>query len=115
MKKLIFAFLVLIFISSCGISQENGALSCVANSGESMICDSVQEVIYASECGQIGQMKDIENLQPACIKGCNAETATWWFDLIPNEPKPGCNPACVVNLKTQTAEVNWRCTGLIQE
>lgn len=115
MKELIIAFFVLMFFSSCGTSEENGAVSCVADSGESMLCDSVQEVIYDSECAEVGEIKDLSHLQPACIKGCNAGTATWWFDLVPYEEKPGCNPACVVDLKTKTAEVNWRCTGLIQE
>ena len=39
-------------------------------------------------------------------------TRTWWIDLTPSEPKAGCNPACVVDEMTGTAEVNWRCTGL---
>jgi hypothetical protein len=42
---------------------------------------------------------------------CNSNTGTWWFDL--DVAKAGCNPACVVNLTTKTAEINWRCTGLI--
>ena len=27
--------------------------------------------------------------------------------------KAGCNPACVINVETRTAEINWRCTGLL--
>jgi hypothetical protein len=57
-----------------------------------------------------------------CVQGslkdehfCNDSTGTWWIDFAPNEPKEGCNPACVVNIETETAEINWRCTGLIQE
>lgn len=46
---------------------------------------------------------------------CNDYTGTWWIDFTPNEPKEGCNPACVVNVETKEAEINWRCTGLIQE
>ena len=45
---------------------------------------------------------------------CNDNTGTWWIDFVPSEPKEGCNPACVVNIETKTAEVNWRCTGLIE-
>jgi len=45
---------------------------------------------------------------------CNGETGTWWVNL--DVPDPGlCNPACVVDLGSNTAEVNWRCTGLIEE
>jgi len=45
----------------------------------------------------------------------NTDTQTWWFTLEPNEPKQECKPACVVSEKTQTAEINWRCMGLIIE
>ena len=41
---------------------------------------------------------------------CNEETGTWWLDL--NIEKEGCNPACVINIETKEAEINWRCTGL---
>ena len=58
-----------------------------------------------------------------CIKGgdslatstglYNENSKTWWFDANLNATKPGCNPACVVSEETKTAEINWRCTGLI--
>lgn len=56
-----------------------------------------------------------------CIKGgeslsrgyYNANSKTWWFDANLNATKEGCNPACVVSEATKTAEINWRCTGLI--
>ena len=44
---------------------------------------------------------------------CNEITGTWWIDL--DIEKEGCNPACVINVETKTAEINWRCTGLILE
>jgi len=57
-----------------------------------------------------------------CIKGgeslstgaYNENTQTWWFDANLNATKEGCNPACVVSAATKTAEINWRCTGLIE-
>lgn len=59
----------------------------------------------------------------SCIKGSetlesgyyNSETKTWWFDANLNATQPGCNPACVVSGITKTAEINWRCTGLIPD
>jgi len=42
---------------------------------------------------------------------CNEGTKTFWFDM--DIERPGCNPACVVNVENQTAEINWMCTGLI--
>jgi hypothetical protein len=43
----------------------------------------------------------------------NENTETWWLDL--NIKKEGCKPAMVIDEKTQSAEINWRCTGLIPE
>lgn len=42
---------------------------------------------------------------------CNQNTGTWWINL--DADKPGCNPACVVDVVTGEALVNWRCTGMI--
>ena len=42
---------------------------------------------------------------------CNEITGTWWIDL--DIEKEGCSPACVINVETKMAEINWRCTGLI--
>jgi len=43
---------------------------------------------------------------------CNTSSGTWWIDL--EIDKPGCSPACVIDTVNKTAEINWRCTGLIQ-
>lgn len=59
--------------------------------------------------------------EKSCIKGGGALSAgmynenskTWWFDANLNATREGCNPACVVSEETKTAEINWRCTGLI--
>ncbi|MFH1759297.1 MAG: hypothetical protein ABH822_01900 [Patescibacteria group bacterium] len=47
----------------------------------------------------------------------NDETNTWWIDLAMKEEfvQEGCAPACVVNDMEQTAEVNYRCTGALDE
>jgi len=57
-----------------------------------------------------------------CVKGgealragtYNENSKTWWFDANLNATRPGCNPACVVDAVAKTAEINWRCTGLIK-
>jgi len=59
--------------------------------------------------------------EKTCIKGgesladiyYNENSKTWWFDANLNSTKEGCNPACVVSEETKTAEINWRCTGLV--
>jgi len=43
----------------------------------------------------------------------NENTKTWWFDANLRITKKGCNPACVVYEATKTAEINWRCSGLL--
>lgn len=45
---------------------------------------------------------------------CNDYTGTWWIDFAPTIAKDGCNPACVVDVEKGLAEINWRCTGLMQ-
>jgi len=44
----------------------------------------------------------------------NENTNTWWFDANLFSVPQGCNPACVVSEDTRQAEINWRCTGVLQ-
>jgi len=60
-----------------------------------------KEIAFLSECG--------DRLEDTYI--CNEITGTWWINL--DIEKEGCNPACVINVETKMAEINWRCTGLI--
>lgn len=57
-----------------------------------------------SECGKKGSL--------TLRAFFNENSQTWWIDLNVKE-KNNCHPACVVNVATKTAEINWRCTGLI--
>jgi|GEM_PF-4266965 len=57
-------------------------------------------------CTNLGQISTVETYNP--------NSQTWWFKLLPTQPKPGCNPACVVHLNGNI-EVNWRCTGVKTE
>jgi len=60
--------------------------------------------------------------EKSCIKGgealsggvYNENSKTWWFEANLNSTPEGCHPACVVSEKTGLAEINWRCTGLVQ-
>jgi hypothetical protein len=61
------------------------------------------EIAQDSECVEQGDLKETYI--------CNESTGTWWIDL--DIDKPGCNPACVVDVSDKTAEINWRCTGLV--
>lgn len=84
-----------------------------------------------SDCGAapctgapVGALSEFEARRIAeatCIKGgealaagvYNSNSKTWWFDANLNATREGCSPACVVDEGTRTAEVNWRCTGLV--
>lgn len=74
--------------------------NCAIKKGASMTYEEAK-AIAEKECGY--PIKEQHT--------CNSYTGTWWLDLDIN--KPGCNPACVVNLTNKSAEINWRCTGLI--
>ncbi len=73
--------------------------------GAQMTIKEALQIAEDSECGQEGSIKDTYM--------CNPDTGTWWIDL--EIEKEGCNPACVVDIDDKTAEINWRCTGVIPE
>ena len=60
-----------------------------------------KEIAIQGQCG--------DKLKDTYI--CNEVTGTWWIDL--DIEKEGCSPACVINVETKTAEINWRCMGLL--
>jgi hypothetical protein len=62
-----------------------------------------------TDCTRQGTLK----LEPAPTYNPNSHT--WWIDLNMKKEfaKEGCNPACVVSEFYRTAEINWRCTGLL--
>jgi len=63
-----------------------------------------RSIAETSECTESGALKDTAIY--------NESTKTWWLDL--DIDKPGCNPACVV-FEDESVEINWRCTGLIED
>lgn len=68
-----------------------------------MTLEEARSIATNSECTQEGSLTDQAFY--------NEVTHTWWIDL--DLKKPGCAPACVVSAKTRSAEINWRCTGLL--
>jgi len=81
------------------------AVLCVdEETGASMSLAEAKEIAMDSECSQGNIVGE---------QFCNEYTGTWWLDL--DITQEGCYPACVVDVNTKTAEINWRCTGLIPE
>jgi predicted secreted protein len=70
---------------------------------ETMSETEAREIAANGVCGQAGALKENAFY--------NDWTATWWIDL--DAQKEGCAPACVVDVRTGQAEINWRCTGAL--
>jgi hypothetical protein len=108
---------------------------CSDGKGNYMTLTEAAEIARSSECGSNliigcncpeGYIKDGDscNLKcyystPKCLAPsiqceksyfCNEGSGTFWINL--NLTKQGCSPACVINVETKKAEINWRCTGL---
>lgn len=88
------------------LNEAIGAEECTdSETGNSMTYQEAVQIAENSECGDEGGLKGTYM--------CNDVTGTWWIDL--DIEKEGCSPACVVNVNDKTAEINWRCTGLLEE
>ncbi len=74
-----------------------------AESGEVLSFTEAKSILMSSECAKHGQFKE--------SYVCNAVTGTLWVDL--DIEMTGCSPACVVDVSNKSAEINWRCTGLL--
>lgn len=71
--------------------------------GTTMTLEQAQEIGNQYGCSDIGSYKN--------SNFCNTYTNKWWIDIEPNNQRPLCNPACVVDLETNTAKVDWRCSN----
>lgn len=112
MKKAIFAIIVLLFIVGCAqqqaevVSEKEGVESGTQKDETSkMSLSEAVAIALDSECIDEGGILGADALY-------NSDTETWWIDL--ELEKEGCNPACVVDVNTEEASINWRCTGLIE-
>ena len=112
LATLAFAAIVsVVILSGCGSTaaqpsdgeREQGEDCLDADTGAKLSYQEAVDIAQGSECLEQGQLKETHS--------CNQGTGTWWIDL--DIDKPGCAPACVVNVSERTAEINWRCTGLV--
>ena len=109
---------------------------CSDNKGNYMTLTEAVAFAKSSECGDrlslncscpAGYVKDGDACNPSCYysnpkclmpskictKGyvCNEGTGTYWINM--NLTKQGCSPACVIDVATSNASINWRCTGAL--
>lgn len=84
--------------------QEANVESCTdVESGKSLNYRQALAIAADSECTGHGE------LLPA--RFCHEDSGTWWISL--SVQKEGCNPACVVDVNSRVAKINWRCTGAV--
>ena len=105
MKRIIIPIVILLFV--VGILYWNYH----TKSFSSPLNSSKLTELEARKIAERTCIKGGESLSPGVY---NENTKTWWYDANLNAKQQGCNPACVVWEETKTAEINWRCTGLIE-
>jgi hypothetical protein len=104
MKAYILMICAALLLLGAGCTQpQTGGNTPVPTGPTPLSLSDAQAIAQAS-----GECMGIGNLTGNSVR--NDMTKTWWFDL--DTVKAGCSPACVV-FDNQSAEVNWRCTGLI--
>ncbi|HPW39786.1 MAG TPA: hypothetical protein PK619_03720 [bacterium] len=89
----------------------------------SQLFDGATDICQSAGGAQISAIEavDIANQTAACTQvgaiksdcNCNQGTGTCWLDI--EGEHQGCAPACVINVDTREAEVNWRCTGAVSQ
>lgn len=102
MKNYVFVILavsVLVLLCSCDV-QDKATEFCEKDGVKLNVWEA--RAIAVKDCGIVTE-----------DYVCNENTGTMWIDL--DIEKEGCNPACVINIITKEAEINWRCTGAIPE
>ena len=94
------------------ICPDGSAVGRTGPNCEFAICPTLNSLMSEAEARIIAEkscIKGGEALEPGTY---NENSKTWWYTANLNSTREGCNPACVVDEKTKTAEINWRCTGL---
>jgi len=99
MKGIVILFLVLgcflvIGASGCEVQTSNASQDAIL-------------IAANSECTQKAILTNESSYNPY--------SKTWWINIVmkPEFKKDNCYPACVVDVEKKTAEINWRCTGLV--
>ena len=79
------------------------ALGYCTSNLKSLTMEQAKEIALNSDCLSEGNLTGEYSY--------NENSRTWWFNM--NADREGCSPACVVYEETESAEINWRCTGLV--
>lgn len=77
---------------------------CEDASGNKMYYGEAKMIAQDSDCMAEGALAEKHF--------CNDYNTSWWIDL--DKKMEGCSPACVVEVATKQTQVNYRCTGLLE-
>lgn len=102
MKKIALLIIVVFLLAACTSTE---AIEPEDRTNATMTQEEAYETAINSICVKEGNV-----INEAYY---NDFTRTWWFET--DIAKEGCNPECMVNEESQTAEINWMCTGLKSE
>ena len=106
---IVIAFVAVFIMAGCSYWQTSGPQS-TQNPTSS---PAAQTDMTEAEAKIIAEKNCIKGGEALSAGYYNENSKTWWFDANLNATREGCNPACVVSEETKTAEINWRCTGLV--
>lgn len=98
--------------------EHQGTFTFAVDDVETAVChekENVSAVMTEDEARAVAQSTCVKEGEMLGQGMYNENTGTWWFDATLTDTKPGCNPACVVSEDSKTAEINWRCTGLLSQ
>lgn len=84
-------------------AEAPGRICTDSYTGSSLTYQAALAIAQGSDCAAAGDL--------LAAHLCNPNTGTWWLSL--STQQEGCSPACVVNVNSGLAEINWRCTGSI--
>jgi hypothetical protein len=99
---LLIGILVLLGVGSWYLFFRTDAPVSLDMSGE-----EARSIAQASQCAQKGAVDSFGTF--------SSSLNTWSFNLTVNPEfvRTECNPACIVSAATRTADIDWRCTGLV--
>jgi len=95
------------------LCPDGSAVGRIGPNCEFALCPRINSLFSETEARVIAEKSCIKGGETLVGGVYNENSKTWWYDANLNSTREGCNPACVVSEETKTAEINWRCTGLI--
>jgi len=115
MRKIMFTFIISFLMVGCTQQLVNQSVLAEPNItvSENISQQNIAEVIPLSKLEVIEIANKSECMKIGNLSGdpfYNNYTKTWLVTIYANKKVP-CYPDCIVEEKTRTAKINWRCVG----